>query len=90
MVRKLSKIYRNALQEIPSKEMQVPCCKLLILGDSGTGKSSLLRLLTGQLFIPEHISTEGIDTSLVQTRTIGSVDMQTLVTLREDGQFSQF
>ena len=70
--------------------MQVPCCKLLILGDSGTGKTSLLHLLTGESFIPEHISTEGIDTSLVQTRTIGSVDQQTLVTLREDDQFSQF
>ena len=70
--------------------MQVPCCKLLILGDSGTGKTSSLRLLTGEPFIPEHIFTEGIDTSLVQTKTIGSVDQQTLVTLRKDGQFSQF
>ena len=70
--------------------MEVPCCKLLILGDSGTGKTSLLRRLTGESFISEHILTEGIDTSLVQTKTIGSVDQQTLVTLRKDGQFSQF
>ena len=63
---------------------------MLILGEPGTGKTSLLRLLTGEGFIAEHISTEGIDTSLVQTKTLGITEKQTLATLKEDDQLSQF
>ena len=71
-------------------EREVPRCKLLILGEPGAGKTSLLRLLTGEGFIAEYISTEGIDTSLVQTKTLGITEKQTLATLKEDDQLSQF
>ena len=63
---------------------------MLILGEPGAGKTSLLRLLTGEGFIAEYISTEGIDTSLVQTKTLGVTEKQTLATLKEDDQLSQF
>lgn len=63
---------------------------MLILGEPGAGKTSLLRLLTGEKFKAEYISTEGIDTSLVQTKTLGITEKQTLATLKEDDQLSQF
>ena len=83
-------IYRSALRDVPGNEREVPRCKLLILGEPGAGKTSLLRLLTGKGFIAEYISTEGIDTSLVQTKTLGITEKQTLATLKEDDQLSQF
>ena len=48
----------------------MPRCKLMILGEAGVGKTSLLSVLTGEDFNPEHNETEGIDTDLVNTFTI--------------------
>ena len=51
----------------------MPRCKLMILGEAGVGKTSLLSLLTGEPFNPKHNQTEGVDTDLVCTSNICSV-----------------
>lgn len=50
----------------------MPRCKLMILGEAGVGKTSLLGLLTGDTFNPKHNETEGIDTDFVRTSNISS------------------
>ena len=50
----------------------MPRCKLMILGEAGVGKTSLLSLLTGETFDPRHNETEGIDTDFVRTSNIYS------------------
>ena len=45
----------------------------MILGEAGVGKTSLLSLLTGEPFNPNHNKTEGIDTDFVCTSNICSV-----------------
>ena len=50
----------------------MPRCKLMILGEAGVGKTSLLSLLTGEPFNPDHNKTEGIDTDFVRTSNICS------------------
>ena len=51
----------------------MPRCKLMILGEAGVGKTSLLSLLTGEEFNPDHHETEGVDTDFVRTSNICSV-----------------
>ena len=51
----------------------MPRCKLMILGEAGVGKTSLLSLLTGEEFNPNHHETEGVDTDFVRTSNICSV-----------------
>ena len=46
---------------------KMPRCKLMILGEAGVGKTSLLSLLTGEKFNPDHHETEGVDTDFVRT-----------------------
>ena len=48
----------------------MPRCKLVILGETGVGKTSLLNLLTGEKFVPTHEKTEGVEISLVNTSDI--------------------
>lgn len=48
----------------------MPRCKLMIVGEAGVGKTSLLSLLTGEDFNPKHKETEGVDTDFVNTFTI--------------------
>jgi len=48
----------------------MPRCKLMILGEAGVGKTSLLSLLTGEGFNPEHNETEGVSTDFVSTTLI--------------------
>ena len=52
---------------------KMPRCKLMILGEAGVGKTSLLSLLTGEQFNPDHHETEGVDTNFVRTSNISSV-----------------
>ena len=47
-------------------------CKLILLGDAGVGKTSLLSLLTGEAFNPNHNQTEGVSTDFISTSTISS------------------
>lgn len=49
---------------------QIPRIKLVLLGEAGHGKTSLLRLLVGEEFVPEWNSTEGIECDLVSSRTL--------------------
>ena len=51
---------------------KMPRCKLMILGEAGVGKTSLLSLLTGEDFNPDHHETEGVDTDFVRTSNICS------------------
>ena len=51
---------------------KMPRCKLMILGEAGVGKTSLLSLLTGEPFNPYHNETEGVDTDFVRTSNICS------------------
>ena len=51
----------------------MPRCKLMILGEAGVGKTSLLSLLTGEPFNPDHNKTEGVDTGFVCTSNICSI-----------------
>ena len=54
-------------------KVKMPRCKLMILGEAGVGKTSLLSLLTGEQFNPKHNETEGVDTDFVCTSNICSV-----------------
>ena len=45
----------------------MPRSKVVILGETGVGKTSLLNLLTGEKFVPTHEKTEGVEISLVTT-----------------------
>ena len=51
---------------------KMPRCKLMILGEAGVGKTSLLSLLTGEEFNPAHHETEGVNTDFVRTSNICS------------------
>ena len=53
-------------------KVKMPRCKLMILGEAGVGKTSLLSLLTGEPFNPDHNETEGVDTDFVRTSNICS------------------
>ena len=50
----------------------MPRCKLMILGEAGVGKTSLLSLLTDEPFNPMHNETEGVDTDFIRTSNICS------------------
>ena len=54
-------------------KVKMPRCKLMILGEAGVGKTSLLSLLTGEPFNPNHNETEGVDTDFVCTSNICSI-----------------
>ena len=54
-------------------KVKMPRCKLMILGEAGVGKTSLLSLLTGEPFNPDHNETEGVDTDFVCTSNICSM-----------------
>ncbi len=56
--------YEKALEEGKRK---IPYCSMLILGDSGVGKTSLYRQLVGLKFREDLKSTEGIDNNTVDT-----------------------
>lgn len=57
-------IYRKALDE---GKREIPYCSVLILGREKGGKTSLLRQLLGKCFIKEWLSTQGIDTTRINT-----------------------
>jgi len=61
---------KKYLTELRKGKIKMPRCKLMILGEAGVGKTSLLSLLTGEPFNPEHNETEGVDTDFVCTTTI--------------------
>jgi len=61
---------KKYLTELRKGKVKMPRCKLMILGEAGVGKTSLLSLLTGEGFNPEHNETEGVDTDFVNTFTI--------------------
>ena len=63
----------NFVQELRKGKVKMPRCKLMILGEAGVGKTSLLSLLTGEEFNPNHHETEGVDTDFVRTSNICSV-----------------
>lgn len=42
-------------------EIEVPLLKIIILGDSGVGKTSVMRAFLGEEFIESHLSTIGVD-----------------------------
>ena len=50
----------------------MPRCKLMILGEAGVGKTSLLNLLTGKEFNPNHDETKGVDIDFLLTSNICS------------------
>ena len=50
-----------------------PYVKLVLLGEAGHGKTSLLRLLKGEEFVPEWNSTEGIECDLVSSMTLDGI-----------------
>ena len=54
-------------------KVKMPRCKLMILGEAGVGKTSLLSLLTGEPFNPDHNETKGVDTDFVRTSNICSI-----------------
>ncbi len=56
--------YEKALEE---GKRRIPYCGMLILGDSGVGKTSLYRQLVGLKFREDLKSTEGIDNNTVDT-----------------------
>ena len=56
--------FRAALQDGKTKPHRI---KLMLLGDARVGKTSLYRYLTGQEFIDNLDSTEGIDMRLIST-----------------------
>ena len=60
------------VQDLRKAKVKMPRCKLMILGEAGVGKTSLLNLLTGEPFDPRHNETEGIDTDFVRTSNICS------------------
>ena len=61
---------KKYLTELRRGKAKMPRCKLMILGEAGVGKTSLLSLLTGEDFNPEHNKTEGVATDFVNTFTI--------------------
>ncbi len=84
------RLYHEALRETPRSEQRVPRCKLMVVGEAGVGKTSLIRALTDEEFI-DTPSTEGIDTSLVQTTTVEiEPDSETWKKLKEGEDHSQF
>jgi len=58
------------MMELRKGKTKMPRCKLMILGEAGVGKTSLLSLLTGEGFNPEHNKTEGVATDFVCTTII--------------------
>ena len=60
------------MTELRKGKTKMPRCKLMILGEAGVGKTSLLSLLTGDEFNPEHNETEGVTTDFVSTTIINT------------------
>ena len=60
------------MMELRKGKTKMPRCKLMILGEAGVGKTSLLSLLTGDEFNPEHDETEGVATDFVSTTIINT------------------
>ena len=60
------------MMELRKGKTKMPRCKLMILGEAGVGKTSLLSLLTGDEFNPDHNETEGVATDFVSTATINT------------------
>jgi len=65
-------IIAKFVADLRKGKVKMPHCKLMILGEAGVGKTSLLSLLTGEPFNPEHNETEGVDINFVCTSTICS------------------
>ena len=64
-------VYKQALK---NGKTQIPRVKFVLLGEAGHGKTSLLRLLEGEEFVPEWNSTEGIECGLVSSETLDGTD----------------
>ena len=64
-------VYEEALKDGKTK---IPHVKFVLLGEAGHGKTSLLRLLEGEEFVPEWNSTEGIECDLVSSKTLDGTD----------------
>ena len=60
------------MADLRKGKAKMPRCKLMILGEAGVGKTSLLNLLTGEPFNPIHNRNEGVNADFISASTISS------------------
>lgn len=54
-------------------EIEIPLIKIILIGQSGVGKTSIMRAFMNEVFIDSHLSTIGIDYRVKQIEVDGDI-----------------